>query len=309
MEIGSELASLLKKYGALLPDTKRDAVVGRLRKEATDFLEAVERGSKDVSRSMALRVLYVLAQANYGIPALPDKQDLSVVTLKKYEKLFAGDDDRDKLVDVLLWQTTFGGDEEPLARAEKLSQQVTSTELRDRAEGRCLRARADYRVMLIEKAIAAYKAAQTAGRAATKPTVNLKEVVEGYAEAEKRLARAAGADVTANLEKVRREPLAHLPARFERSLSNLEAHRLRSFLTETSLMRRDAITAVQGWMNLADVQKELADAKRNAKFPVAAEPLARFLHDMLKPRALLRDGNLTPDERLLLEIVEHKLAL
>jgi hypothetical protein len=239
---------------------------------------------------------------------LPDEQDLAVVTLKKHEAFFGGEDDREKLVDVLLWETAYGGGEAPLKRAEELARQITSHEQRDRALGRCLRARADYRLTQIDKSIAAYKAAQAAGRQAPRPVVNLKEVAEGYQEAELALARAAGDDVAAGLDKLRRQKLSDIPA-MERSLSSLEAYRLRSFITETTLMRRDALQSARGWLTLADADKELAEAKRTAKFPASAEPIARLIHDFLKPRAILHEGGLTPDDRALLEILEQKLAL
>jgi hypothetical protein len=308
LEIGSELATLLKKYAALMPEVKRDAVLANVRKNATEFLENAEREPAKTSKTMALRVLYVLAQANFGIPALPDEQDLAVVTLKKHEALFQDVEDREKLVDVLLWQTAYGGGEAPLNRADELARQIASPEQRDRALGRCLRARADYRLTQVDKAIAAFKAAQAAGRQATRPVVNLKEVAEGYHEAELALARAAGDDVFANLDKVRRLKLSDIPA-FERTLSPLEMFRLRSFVSETTLMRRDALQSARGWLTLADAEKELAEAKRNAKFPAAAKPIASLIHDFLKPRALLRDGGLTPDDRSLVEILEQKLAL
>jgi hypothetical protein len=97
--------------------------------------------------------------------------------------------------------------------------------------------------------------------------------------------------------------------RFERGLTNLEAFRLRMFASETASLRRSAMLAVRDWFALANMEKELTPAKQNERFPEAAAPYARLLHDWLKTQVLVRDGGLTPDDRTLLEIVEHKLAL
>src|SRR5262249_19048742 len=102
-------------------------------------------------------------------------------------------------------------------------------------------------------------------------------------------------------------PLLGLPTRFEREyVSNLELHRLREFVLETSVMQRDAAQAAKGWLNLAGFDGELT---KPGAFPAGARPIAQQLHDLLKPRALLRDGGLTPDDKQLVEALERKLAL
>jgi hypothetical protein len=122
------------------------------------------------------------------------------------------------------------------------------------------------------------------------------------------LARAKGDDVVSNLDKLCKQPLAALPARYERNFaSNLELHRLREFVVETSLLRRDAVQAAKGWLSLAGFDGELT--KQGTQLPAAAKPIIQRLHDFLKPRALLRDGGLSPDDKILVEALERKLAL
>jgi hypothetical protein len=84
---------------------------------------------------------------------------------------------------------------------------------------------------------------------------------------------------------------------------------LRAFVADTASLRRSALLAVRDWFALASMDKELTPAKQNEKFPEAAVPYARLLHDWLKTQMLLQEGGLTPDDRLLLEIVQHKLGL
>src|SRR5262249_2239690 len=141
-------------------------------------------------------------------------------------------------------------------------------------------------------------------------TDDFKEIADKYFQAEQILARAKGQDVVANLEKLRQQPLASLPARFERNFaSNLEAHRLREFILETRDLRRDAVVAINSWPILSGRDKELAEDKRSEKLSDAVRPIAKQLHDFLKPRAMLREGGLSPDDRSLVEVLEQRLAL
>jgi hypothetical protein len=279
-----------------------------VRKAATQFLEVSQRDPVSAPRELAIRALGVLADANEGVVALPEGKNNALLVLKKWEPLFSDADDQDKLVDVLVRESAAGDGETPLTRAETIAKQLTNDSARERALGRIDRARAELAVTVAEKAVAAASAARAAGRTPKLGDLKLAEIVAAYADAEHHLALAKGEDVARNLNKLCQQPLSALPARFEREFSsNLELHRLREFVLETSFMRQGAINASKGLLNFAGYEGELS--KPGVRLPDAARPIAQRLHDLLKARALFRDNGLTPDDKFRVETLERKLAL
>lgn len=315
--MGTGLVRRLKQLDPQMRSVNRDDLIPdllvELRSSATQLLESSQRDSTSVPRSAALRALDVLSQANVGVKNFPENQDGGLMSLKKWEGLFNEPDDRDKLVELLIWEAASGEGEAAVLRAEKAANEIALVSQQDRALGRVMRSRAELHYSSVLKRVVEIRAAKAAGKTFKPIDPNtVKEVVEEYARAEQYLARSKGNDVTASLERVRQKARKNLTAPAEGEFSsNLERYRLQEFLTETSGLRREAVDAATGWFSFMGFEKELSEEKQAEKPTAQVRPMLKLLHDFLKPRAVLREGEggLLRDERILVDNLEQRLSL
>jgi hypothetical protein len=316
LEIGVDVAAILKQCGASLrdftPATSRENCLAEVSKGAIQFLESSQRDPVLFSREFARRALHTLAKA-HNIVHLPEGTNEALPLLKKWEFLFSEPDQQDKLVDILLLEVSYGEGEAAITRAEQIAQSIPAGTQHEAAMARCLLARAEFRKANLDKKVAEAADRNAAKKASTKTDrvkADYDEVTQLFMEAEQHLARAKGEDVLANLEKLRQQQLVTLPNRFEQSFaSNLEMHRLREFVEATTKLRQDGALCTLRWLQLAGFEGELDASKRNVKLPAQAQPIFRALHDFLKPAQVSRERPLSPDDKVLVELLEQRLAL
>ena len=251
-------------------------------------------------------MLKTLAKASAGIKNFPGNQDAALVALQKWEFLFSQPQDMDKLIEILLMEADLGGGEVLVGRAEQLAAQLNPQSAKARALGNCMASRANF---LLSATIEKYIADGKAGRVdLSKVTKSLSDVSEKYFNALQKLAEASGNDVVTNLERIRKSPLVEVSGRPERIFaSNVELQRMRDFAIETNDLRKQAVQVIDRWLALTKLGQELTGDQTKPLSP-DLRPMAKRLHDLQKPRAIIRDG-LIPNEQELVETLERRLRL
>jgi serine/threonine protein kinase len=300
LAFGLDLATYLKPFEKLLPTVARGALLVELRTNATQFLELSERDPATYSRPSAQQALLVLVGANANMIALNGQniQNSALAALKKWEPLFRAPADHNLLVDVLLQQAKLGDGESAIDNAEKIANDLPEGERKESALGKCLLTRAQLRYDAYLNAAAA----KAAGRNLAPLNFSLKDIVDGYAQAEQRQSRAHGEDVVNNLALLRKTKIAAIQNRFVGGFtSNLELHRLRQFVESTYPLRHEGANITKQWLEIRNLQATLPQGK--APPPAEIRALETLIHNFLKPTALLYD-RLTPDERILIEKLE-----
>ena len=145
LSVGADLSAWLATYGRLLPDVRRESVVEEFRTAASELLKIAEEQPALVNKQRALTVVLLQERVNARIPVVNGTGDAGLLALKQHEALFAGNEDRDKLVTLLLRQAARGDRDALLERATSLANQIEDETLRAKALGDCLREKTNSR--------------------------------------------------------------------------------------------------------------------------------------------------------------------
>lgn len=306
IDIGLEFAGYLEASVMDLSGVARGGLLVELRDSSRKIVDAAKQNADHISRGQALRALALLSAVHSQMKSL-DGRNPALAILKNAESLFSAEDDRDKLVELLLRESRIGEGEAAIARAERIASEMPAGPARERALGTCLQTRAQMRYTALEDYASqpsTPSGTKAGGQKPEAPKFNLKDIANDYQAAEQHLAKAMGDDIVANLDRVRSQQLSAISTGFDRGFnSNLERHRFREFLEATYVLRHEGALAARQWLEYSKLDSQLKSAD---KLTPQALPSAKMIHDFLKPSAILRD-RLTPNDQALVENLERRI--
>jgi hypothetical protein len=307
IEIGVRFSSSLDTAVVHLSDVHAGELRVELRDSSQQLFDNALQNAAPGSREVALKALVqhstILSQVK-----VVDGTNPALDVLKKAEPQFSGQGDEDKLVELLLQQVRRGAGEPVIDRAERLALSLPAGIVRDRLLGNCFQARAELRHRIYLDYLAQSLAASPANPTAPKlerPSYNLRDIAAEYQRAEQYLALSIGEDIVTNLDKLAGQPLTRVSRNFAQELgSNLERYRFQEFIKSTYSLRHNGALAAQRYLEYNGLDNQL---KQQVPLDPAVLPIARMIHDFLKPTAMVRELPFRQNEKSLVENLEKRV--